>query len=647
MVSNKTRLLAFWLSLCLIAVCLAQSALYSIADSVSTGTVIGIDQGSYLNVREGPDSSYAPVGKLYNGDVVTILKTVTDKSGKRWCHISKDKLTGYVSASFIQINAEYETDKDFEAYLTAQGFPEDYKVALRKVHAEFPSWIFRAEHLSMTWATALREECKVGRNTITRPDAWKSMEPGAYDWTNNTYVSFDSGGWVSAAPALIAYYMDPRNFLSKTYLFQFEDLHFSSDQDTDGIRAILPDKLDKHAADLLSAARAANVSAYHLATRIRLEGTVNNGLGTGTVPGYEGYYNFFDIGAYAHSGNGAVTNGAIYAKKKGWNTPKKCLDESAKIIGSSYINKEQDTIYYQKFNFTNTESGLYRHQYMTNTRGAADEGQIRFQSAQQAELKSKVVFTIPVFKNMPDKPAPCPPESGNNNNFLDKLTVSHSGGSLQLTPTFDRYAHTYSMQVGKDITEVTITPTRNYGKATVTGGGKVRLSPGENVFPIQVKATSGEIRTYTITITREGPAEKLPTITGKVYTVDKTVTKVEPETETAAFLKNLAVKDGVGKVYTASGKEKKNGPVATGDILRLYSGSTLCSSYPIVIYGDVNGDGRISSLDLRIAQKHILGMQKLDGYALTAADSGKDGRVSSLDLRITQKYILGITKTLQ
>lgn len=647
MVSKKTRLLAFWLSLCLLTACLTQAVLYGMADAVSTGTVINIDKGSYLNVREGPGSSYASVGRLYNGDVVTIHKTVTDKGGKRWCHITKDKLTGYASAEYIEVNAEYETDKEFEAYLTAQGFPEDYKVALRKIHAEFPSWVFRAEHLSMTWATALREESKVGRNTITRPDSWKSMESGAYDWKKNEYVSFDSGGWVSAAPALIAYYMDPRNFLSKTYLFQFEDLHFSDGQTVAGIQAILPDKLDKHATDLLNAARAANVSAYHLATRIRQEGTVNNGLGTGTVPGYEGYYNFFDIGAYAHSGNGAVTNGAIYAKNKGWDTPKKCLDESAKIIGGSYINREQDTIYYQKYNFTNTESGLYRHQYMTNTRGAADEGQIRFRNAQAAELKSKIVFTIPVFKDMPDKPAPRPSESGNNNNFLDKLTVSHSGGSLQLTPTFDRYTHTYSLQVGKDITEVTITPTRNYDKATVTGGGKVKLNPGENVFPIKVKATSGEVRTYTLTITREGPAEKLPTITGKVYKVDKIITKVEPETAVSTFIKNLAVKDGVGKVYTAAGKEKTSGPVATGDILRLYSGSTLCASYPVVIYGDVNGDGKITSLDLRVAQKHILGMQKIDGYALTAADSGKDGQLSSLDLRITQKYILGITKTLQ
>ena len=34
-------------------------------------------------------------------------------------------------------------------------------------------------------------------------------------------------------------------------------------------------------------------------------------------PGYEGYFNFFNIGAYAHSGRPARENGAIYAKQEG------------------------------------------------------------------------------------------------------------------------------------------------------------------------------------------------------------------------------------------------------------------------------------------------------------------------------------------
>lgn len=142
--------------------------------------------------------------------------------------------------------------------------------------------------------------------------------------------------------------MDPRNWLDDTYVFQFEELNYSADQTADGIRAILPDALDKHADDLLSAAKASGVSAYFLAAKIVQEGTLYNGLATGTVKGYEGYYNFFDIGAYAGNGNSAVTNGAIYAKNRGWDTPYKCFVDSANMLGQSYIKLGAEHLVFPK-----------------------------------------------------------------------------------------------------------------------------------------------------------------------------------------------------------------------------------------------------------------------------------------------------------
>ena len=93
---------------------------------------------------------------------------------------------------------------------------------------------------------------------------------------------------------------------------------------------------------------------------------------------------------------------------------------------------------------------------------------------------------------------------------------------------------------------------------------------------------------------------------------------------------------------TASGGEV-SGNVATGQVLQLVSGSTVHASFPIVIYGDVSGDGAVTSKDLLLAQKHILGVSALSGAYLKAADSGKDGKVTSADLLRTQKQILGIT----
>jgi beta-N-acetylglucosaminidase len=128
------------------------------------------------------------------------------------------------------------------------------------------------------------------------------MEYGAYDWKKMQYVEMDSGGWVTPTVDITAYFMDPRNFLDFTYVFQFENQLYSEQHTLGGVQAILPTKYDGYAADVLSAARDANVNAYHLATRMTQEGTKIDG--TWVDPdgvGYKGYYNFFNIGAYAGS----------------------------------------------------------------------------------------------------------------------------------------------------------------------------------------------------------------------------------------------------------------------------------------------------------------------------------------------------------
>lgn len=637
----KSRLFSCLLVVCLLANLLGGFAVLA-ADTVSAGTVKVDDT---LRVRSEPNTNCDTVGWLNNGDVVTIHETVTNDSGERWYRITKGDISGYAHSAYITVNASYTTDEQFEAYLTAQGFPEDYKVALRQVHAQYPNWIFRAQHLSMTWADALKAECKVGLNTITSPDSWKSMEYGAYNWTTSAYVTYDSGGWVTAAPSVVAYYMDPRNWLDSTYIFQFEDLAYSEDETVNGIKAILPDALDTHAEDLLKASKEAKVSAYFLATRMAQEGSHLNGLGTGTVAGYEGYYNFFHIKAYAGGGLSAVQNGAAHAKSQGWDTPYKSLLGGAQFLGKGYINLGQNTLYYQKFNLTNTTSGLYAHQYMTNVAAPSSEGRIRRNAATEAQLNNNITFNIPVFKSMPTTAASMPSKTGNNNNFLNNITVE----GYSLTPTFDRYAMNYSLHVG-EATSVNVAATLNNAAAKVEGTGTIQLYKGDNEIPLTVTATSGEKRVYKVIVTTTGGVERpnAPVIKSSVYSVtnEHTITKVEPKTSVIDFVKNLAVEKGTAVVVDAAG-EQKNGDVGTGDIVRLYSGNILCASYPIVIYGDTNGDGKVSSVDILRMQKHIVGIITLESYQLQAADVDKNNTIQPKDVLRGQKYIVDLLKTIQ
>ena len=145
------------------------------------------------------------------------------------------------------------------------------------------------------------------------------------------------------------------------------------------------------------------------------------------------------------------------------------------------------------------------------------------------------------------------------------------------------------------------------------------------------------------------PVTPTPTVSSAAYGLQDMVTGVEPNTTVADFIAALTVTDGTAKVFATDGTtEKAEGILATGDILNVYDNDgTVCITLPVILYGDVNGDGKINSQDLRRAQRHILGVGAMEGHPLTAADVNRDGKVNSQDLRQTQRHILGLTTTLQ
>ena len=72
----------------------------------------------------------------------------------------------------------------------------------------------------------------------------------------------------------------------------------------------------------------------------------------------------------------------------------------------------------------------------------------------------------------------------------------------------------------------------------------------------------------------------------------------------------------------------------------------MCLRFTIktfVIYGDVNGDGAVTSMDLLYVKRHILGTKLLEEPYLTAADAnrGNDG-ITSIDLLYIKRHILDI-----
>lgn len=498
--------------------------------TASAANMTGSCTADVLNVRSGAGTGYSKTGTVSYGDSLTILSETTDSSGAKWYKISCGNVTGYVSAAYVQLTSsgsQGSSDADFESYMTKQGFPESYKPYLRTLHEQHPKWIFTAQKLGVDWNTALKEECVVGRNLVhsSALASWKSMEKGAYVFNGGYWYGLD-GSWVAASKEIIMYYMDPRNFLNDTYIFMFENQSYDPSYQTEsGVKTILADtfmsgsytcpdtkKKYTYSQTFMDAAKKSGVSPYHLASRCRNEQGVNGApQSLGTVKGYENYFNFFDIQAYATSTMTAAEMGCKYAKTTNptyllpWTNQYKSIVGGSIFLGTGYITKGQDTLYLQKFDMVDGGNGLYYHQYMTCVFGQANEAISLKNAYSQDILNSAMEFKIPVYNNMPDKLCPKPTSSGDNNNYLKSLSVS----GTSISPKFDKFTASYTAKVNAEVSSVTVNANPLGKSAKVSGNGKVSLKTGENTVKVTCTAASGVKRTYTIKITRKAASQTL------------------------------------------------------------------------------------------------------------------------------------------
>ena len=167
-----------------------------------------------------------------------------------------------------------------------------------------------------------------------------------------------------------------------------------------------------YAQAFMNAAESYDVSPYHLVSRVIQEvGTNGSRSVSGTEPGYEGIYNYYNIGAYQSSD--PVINALKWASTpssnekylRPWNSRYKAILGGAKYIATGYISVGQNTLYLQKFDVV-ANGGLYSHQYMSNIMAASSEGIRTYNKySNMGQLSNSFTFLIPVYDNMPNLPA--------------------------------------------------------------------------------------------------------------------------------------------------------------------------------------------------------------------------------------------------
>ena len=230
---NGKRVVSFLMSLVLVCALLFHT-ISSFAYTEKKATI----KYDIVNIRSGAGTSYSVVSKLSLGKELTIVGEKNTSDGYIWYQVtytvSGETKKGWVRSDCITIQESVTTDQAFETYLSQQGFPETYKVKLRQLHAKYPKWKFVAQNTKLTWADVITAESALGLNTIQNSSisSWKSTQTGAYNWDTSTWIELDSGNWVAASSGLISYYMDPRNMLDETYIFQFLSQKYDGTQQT-------------------------------------------------------------------------------------------------------------------------------------------------------------------------------------------------------------------------------------------------------------------------------------------------------------------------------------------------------------------------------------------------------------------------------
>ena len=432
---------------------------------IEKGQVCYTDMENIPVYSEPSGIPQSEVCRLSSGYAVTVKKNgvFLGADGYSYYYVGFTAPQKYPDVTGGYIRMDHLTLKDpFQSDLEDEGFPEDYAKLLLEVHEKYPNWKFEAvyvgegERSAYDWSDVLATESERDVNQYYSQAAASSLlgrmrrigltlEAGMLTATESysdaPFEELTGAGWVSAPKSLIAYYLDPRNFITVDAVndgtfFQFESLRRESFQNKAGVQAILsgtfmdstcPGSGKTYAEIFMEAGDSYDISPYHLAARVRQEQGVNgtSELISGTYKGYEGLYNYYNIQASGSTTTQVITNGLKYAGAsdsatlRPWNTRYKSLMGGSKFVASRYVKCSdytpakrytQDTLYFQKFNVRKVNGAVvYSHQYMQNVAAPCSEAKSLKKTHTASELKNgELVFKIPVYANMPKEPCPKP-----------------------------------------------------------------------------------------------------------------------------------------------------------------------------------------------------------------------------------------------
>ena len=309
------------------------------------------------------------------------------------------KLTSLILSLIITASVfcmPYSADaKTYKQQLLDKGFPESYVNDLVALHEKYPKWVFEPFKTGLDWETAVSSERSPHRDQVLQ----KTSSRGSEWFCQCQYCSgkVQEGPSMYAASAqAVAYYMDPRNWLSEKYIFQFESTKYSSSQTQSGVEAIVSttwmknanitynstsgktttykdsnSNTVKYSKAIIDAAEDSGMSAYYLASKIVQEvGAVKATTGgvCGTKDPFIGIYNYYNIGAYSGAMDGLqwasgfleVNNSTkLYTETEFDTSKKEPTGQGTSVFMGQYASYISSCGKYYKVKLYNEKSGSF------------------------------------------------------------------------------------------------------------------------------------------------------------------------------------------------------------------------------------------------------------------------------------------------
>lgn len=563
-------------------------------------------------------------------------------------------LTVTFSVFFVKNESNAVTmSKSYTQYVKSgiSAFPKSYQTYLKKLEELHPNWIFKAYYTGIDWdeLTSSSAENKCKKNTIYFKNGSTIMDPKALCICGKEGDS----NYYCASASTVNYYLDPRNFLSEAQVFQFLDLsydeHITKSVITNAAKNsflsgtfTVNGKKYSYVDAIMDAAEESEVSAMHILVTIFQEvgkGTKrSNGTYTlpkavsGTVDGYEGLYNFYNYGAT--DGSGAVERGLKKAREMGWTDPRTAIIEGATIVlANNYISAGQNTKYFYKFDVVGNEilqesdgkktyssSYFFGHQYMTNIQDPMSQAYNLFTYYTNEGLLDKTLtFNIPVYDDMPSQAV------------QQETTLKESEGdfywvNVNSSVNIRKSASTSATSLGKARRGMVVAKKGSSGnfykvtyyKATSYDKSKKKWNG--------TKVTGYISKEYLVKCDEkeEEPEDPEPEKPFEIVEDEKLV-DLAPGGKVSNIkntYKDAKIKDSSGKEITST-----SATLATG-----YTVTINGKEYDIVVLGDVNGNGDITSSDLLGIVNHLNGNKPLKDAYKKACDANRSDTISSSDL---------------